>query len=76
METIVMILKEIKEEVDYLTENKLVTNEILDSLDIMELIDSLEERFGISIGMEDIAPEKFDSVESISELVRKLGGDI
>jgi len=73
MEQIYSILNAIKEDVDYENEKSLVTDEILDSLDIMELIGSLEETYGISIGMEDIIPENFDSAEAIMALVKKLG---
>lgn len=44
----------------------------LDSLAVLELITSLEERFGIEIAAENVTEEHFGSVRSLSELVDHL----
>lgn len=74
MEKLMTILHELKQDVDFSKETALVDDEILESLDVMELISSLEENFGIEIGMEEIIPENFNSAEAIWKLVTKLKG--
>ncbi len=74
MEKLMKILTELKEDVDFSKETALIDDEILESLDVMELISSLEENFGIEIGMEEIIPENFNSADAIWNLVVKLKG--
>jgi len=46
----------------------------LDSLAILELIVDLEKRFGIEVEDEDVTAEAFDSLASLTELVRSKSG--
>ncbi len=53
----------------------LLSKGIVDSHGVMELVGFLEERYGISIGDEDLSPENFESVASIEAFVaRKRNG--
>ena len=72
MEKILSILKESNNLIDYTKETALITNGLLDSLELMELISELEDAFGIEIGMEEIVPENFNSAEAILKLVERL----
>ena len=45
------------------------TPEHLDSLGLIKIINFLEERFSLKLKDEDISPEHFESIESISTLV-------
>ena len=48
---------------------------VIDSTGVLELVQFLEERFGISIPDEEILPENLDSVERIDRYLRiKLEG--
>lgn len=75
MEKLMEILCNLKDGVDFSKETKLIDDEILESLDVMDLISSLEENFGIEIGMEEIIPENFNSADAIWKLVMKLKGE-
>ncbi|MGE5698957.1 MAG: acyl carrier protein [Deltaproteobacteria bacterium] len=44
----------------------IISNGLIDSLGIIKLIGFLEERFGTTLKDEDIVPENFESVDSIS----------
>jgi acyl carrier protein len=60
-------------EIDH-SEN-LLSKGIVDSHGVMELVGFLEERYGISVADEDLAPENFESVSSIEAFVeRKRNG--
>ena len=49
----------------------LLDSGIIDSFDIVDLIDSLENLFGIQIDGDDIIPENFESIDAIARLVEK-----
>lgn len=76
METLLAILYEIRPEVDFANSSDLVENRLLDSLDIVVLVSDIEEVFAISIDVNDIVPENFYSLESITKLIERRGGQI
>lgn len=72
MEKILEILAEINDTIDYKNEKALIDDKLIESLDLLALISELEDAFDISIGMEAIIPENFNSVEAIHNLVESL----
>ena len=68
-EKIISILKEISPENDFKLEDNLIESGILDSFDIVTLVTSLDDEFGISINGTDILPENFDTINSIEKLL-------
>lgn len=42
---------------------------IVDSLGILDIVAHLEERFGITVGDEDLNPENFDTVDALAAFV-------
>ncbi len=51
-------------------EDSLFSKGIVDSLGVLDLIASLEEDFGILITEEDLVPENFESIASLSMFVQ------
>ena len=49
---------------------------LLDSMDVMDLVEKLEEEFDIEISGRDIIPEKFKNVESIVKLIESYVGEL
>jgi acyl carrier protein len=43
----------------------------IDSVGMIELVYALEERFGIEIGDEEVVPENFGSIRSLTDLVAR-----
>ena len=74
MDKIVKILEEIKGGVDYMNETALISDGSIESFDMITLIFKLNEEFGIEIGVEDVVPENFETVESIFKLVESKRG--
>jgi acyl carrier protein len=70
---IIDILKEIRPEFDFSEETDFIEQGMLDSFDIVSLVSSLDDEFGISIDGLDILPENFSSIESIIALLKKNG---
>jgi len=47
---------------------------ILDSVEILQLVGFIEERFGIALPVDEFIPENFASAEAVAKLVGRLGG--
>ena len=72
---IIGILTELRPEFDFSEEGlNFIEEGMLDSFDVVSLVASLDQEFGIKINGVDILPENFSTVESIIELVTKNGG--
>ena len=72
MEKLYEILENCCPNVDFRTENELITGKVIDSVDLVSIISDIEEEFNISIDIEEIEPQNFDSVEKIWNLVESL----
>ena len=72
MERIIEILSGLKSGVDFSKAEHIVTDKILDSIDITSLVAALEDEFDIEIGMEYMDNENFDSASAIWEMVQEL----
>ena len=60
--------------VEKLDGSRLVSDGVLDSLDIMNLIMALEQGFDIEIDPEDVLSNNFESVDAIAALINKCRG--
>jgi acyl carrier protein len=72
VEKLLDILKEIHPDVDFASEQDLIGEGILDSLDIVTLITEINSVFDVSIPAEEILPENFCSAEAIYALIERL----
>lgn len=76
MSKIYEILSQIHDDVDFQAVSDFLDQGVLDSFDIMTLVELLEDEFSIAIGGKDIVPENFQNVEAIENLVKKYGGSL
>lgn len=72
MERLVAILKNSCPTIDFYTAENLITDKLIDSVDLVTIISDLEDEYEINIGMEKIIPENFDSASAIYNLVESL----
>ena len=72
-EKILQFLTEIRPEFDFSQASNFIEEGLLDSFDIVTLVDSLDREYGVSIDGLDIIPENFSNVKAISELLIKNG---
>lgn len=70
---IIDILTEIRPEFDFKLDVNFIEEGFLDSFDVFNLVNSLDEKFGISIDGIDIQAANFSSVKKIKELLYKSG---
>lgn len=71
--TIIAILNELRPEFDFSEPVNFIEEGMLDSFDVINLVDTLDNEFGISIDGSDILPKNFSSVDGIIELLKKNG---
>ena len=67
-EKIIEILNEICPGNDFENETAIIDDGIIDSLDIVAVISELME-FDVQLGVNDLTPENFNSVDAIVELI-------
>lgn len=70
---VLIILQEVRPEFDFGDSDDFITEGMLDSFDVVQLVNGLDETFGISIDGTDILPENFCSVKKIISLLNKNG---
>ena len=66
---IIEILSEICPGIDFETETALIDDGLIDSLDIVAVVTELMDAFDVELGVDDLTPENFNSVEAIEELI-------
>lgn len=74
-DTILDILGDIVEGVDFDTCTTLIDDGLLSSLDIIQLIGALNDEFDISIPATEIVPDNFNSVDAMAAMVKRLSED-
>lgn len=71
-EELLKILGRIRPDCDFLTSSHFVMDQLLDSLDIVEVVASLENAYSIDVPENQIVPDNFSSLESLQKLVESL----
>ena len=72
MEELLKILTEMHPDVDFEAEEALISDGILDSLDIVSLISEIGETFDVTVTARDITPENFNSAKALWALIQRL----
>lgn len=67
--TILKIVEELRPDVDFEKENRLIDDSILDSFDIVSLVFELNDAFDLNIDVDELVPENFNSVKAMVELI-------
>jgi len=71
-ETLLRILEDLHSDVDFETNEALVDEGVLDSLDIVTIISEIGAELDITIPPEEIIPENFNSVSALTALLERL----
>jgi len=76
MRKIIEVLRGIHSDIDWEHEDALVDRGLLDSFDIIALINELNDTFHVEIGLEYLEPENFNSVSAMEALLTTLGAGL
>lgn len=68
---ILSILSELRPDMDFTADVDFIEEGMLDSFDMVALIDTLETEFGVIIGANELLPENFCSLEAIQNVVER-----
>ena len=71
-EIIENFLMNIRPDVDFSTEKHLITDGIMESIDIISLVTELEDEFDITIAPDVLVAKNFNSLEAIVKMVSEL----
>lgn len=72
MDELRSILQEIRQDIDFDTETKLIDDGILDSIDIIAIVTAVNDNFDVDINVQYLLPENFNSMEAMYSLICKL----
>ena len=72
MEKLIKIMSEIRPDLDFQKETKLIDDDILDSFDIISIVSEVNDQFGIEINVNDLLPENFNSAAALYALICKM----
>ena len=71
---LIAILEDIVPGVDFEEEKELIDDGILESLDIVSIVNEIMEQFNVEISVDDLLPENFNSADSILALIKSKQG--
>ena len=72
METLLEILNDIDDTVNWEDETALIDDRILDSFGVISLISELDDQFEIEIDASEIVPENFNSADAMWKMIQRL----
>ena len=72
MEQLLDILRRMHPDVDFESNDDLIGEGVLDSLDIVTLITEINTTFDVAIPAEEVIPENFNSAEAIYAMIERL----
>ena len=72
MDELRSILQEIRQDIDFDKETKLIDDGILDSIDIIAIVTAVNDSFEVDINVQYLVPENFNSMKAIYQLICKL----
>lgn len=72
MDELLEILNDLRPNVDFETQERLIDDMILDSLALVSLISEISEVFDVTITAKDIVPENFNSAKALYALIQRL----
>lgn len=70
-EQIIKILTELRPEFDFSQDVDFIEEGMLDSFDVVSLVDSIESEFGVAISGLDVLPENFCSIDAICKTIER-----
>ena len=71
MDTLLKMLAELRPDVDFASEKQLITDGIIESIDLVIIVGEIMEQFSVEIEFTEITPENFDSAEAIYALIQR-----
>ena len=71
-EKLLELLEDVRPDVEFEKEKKLIDDGILDSFDILTIVQEMNDTFDVEIDPGDLEPDNFNTIEAMIELITKL----
>ena len=72
MEKLIKVLQEVRSDVNFEKEKRLISDGVLDSFDMICVVTGINDAFNVKIKVTDLCPENFDTIERMMDLINKL----
>ncbi len=72
MEELLELLQDVRDDIDFEKEDKLIDDKILTSFDIIQIIAAIDETFDVSIPATQIVPANFNSMQAMYDMIQRL----
>lgn len=72
MDTLMKILNEIDDSINWEKEKAVIDDRLLDSFGVITLVSELEDAFGIEIEASEMVAENFNSAEAMCQMILRL----
>ena len=72
MEELLELLNDTIEGVDFENEENLMTDKLISSIDLTEIIAEIEDHYDIEIDMEYMIPENFESAQAMLDMIEEI----
>ena len=76
MSILMEILREMHDDIDFTTHERLIDDNVIDSFNIITLVAEINDRIGITVPAEELLPENFNSYAAINALISRLEEDL
>lgn len=74
MEELIELLREVRDDVDFEGIQTLIDDSVLDSFDILQIINLIDEKYDISIPAVEVVADNFNSAEAMLRMINRLKG--
>ena len=71
MDKLLKMLTDLRPDVDFLAEKELITNGVIESIDLVIIVGEIMEQFAVEVDFAEITPENFNSAEAIYALIER-----
>ena len=68
---LLLLLSDIRPDVDFENENALIDDGLIESLDIVAIVTEIMAEFDVEISVDDLLPENFNSADDILAMIRE-----
>jgi D-alanine--poly(phosphoribitol) ligase subunit 2 len=75
MDELMALLKEIRPDVAFEADKRLVDDGVLDSFDVVAIVGEIGERFSVEVPVEEIRSDNFNSPEAMLRMIERLKAD-
>ncbi len=68
---VIQILCQVNENIGSYKGERMLEEQVIDSFDVMQMVERLEEEFGITINADDIISEHFANAEAVIHMMQR-----